>query len=58
MAKDMTSGSDSAQRQDYKKTSAPKPAAAKKQTINTMSKMGKGLNSRAPSILGMGRGAK
>lgn len=53
-----TSGSDSPQRTGYKKTTAPKPGAAKKQNIVTAGKMGKGLNSNALNIFQMGRGAK
>lgn len=50
-----SSGSDSPQRQDYKKTSAPKPGSAKKQNLTSYGKMGKGLNSNALNIFQMGK---
>jgi len=46
------------QRTDYKKTAAPKPAQAKKQTLVTTAKMGKALNSGSMDILHMGKKAK
>lgn len=46
-------GSDSPQRTDYKKTTAPSAAKASKQNINTYSKMGKGLGSKSLGIFGM-----
>jgi hypothetical protein len=46
------------QRTDYKKTTAPKPAQAKKQTIVTTGPMGKALNSNSMDILHMGKKAK
>lgn len=51
----MTSGSDGPQRTDYKKTAAPKPGVAKKQNLIAKGKMGKALNSGAPSFLQMGK---
>ena len=49
------SGSDDPQRTNYKKASAPKPGAAKKQSILSYGKMGKGLNSQSLNIFQMGK---
>lgn len=52
MAKiDKTGGSDSPQRQDYKKTSG-------KQSLVTAAKKGKGLNSSSANLFQMGRKTK